>query len=138
MATDVPIIVTTRHDRQCAGSGSRWEPVVGYSRAVRAGNVIAVSGTVGVNADGTYAPSLYAQTQRALEIARAAIEALGGRIEDVIRTRLFVTDVSRWEEAARAHGAVFREVRPAATMVEVARLIDAEAQVEIEVDAVVP
>jgi len=136
--SDVRITVSERHGRRSASSGSRWEPVFGYSRAVRSGNVIAVSGTVGINADGTYAPSIAEQTRRALEIVRAALEALGGRLEHVIRTRMFVTDISRWEEVAAAHGTVFGEIRPATTLVEVARLIDADAQIEIEADAIVP
>ena len=136
--SDVRITVSERHGRQCVSSGARWEPIVGYSRAVRSGNVIAVTGTVGINADGTYAPSVAEQTARALEIIRAALGALGGRLEHVIRTRMFVTDISRWEEVAAAHGTVFGEVRPATTLVEVARLIDAEAQIEIEADAIVP
>ena len=136
--SDVRITVSERHGRRCASSGARWEPIVGYSRAVRSGNVIAVTGTVGINADGTYAPSVAEQTARALEIIRAALGALGGRLEHVIRTRMFVTDISRWEEVAAAHGTVFGEIRPATTMVEVARLIDADAQIEIEADAIVP
>ncbi len=136
--SDVRITVSERHGRRCASSGARWEPIVGYSRAVRSGNVIAVTGTVGINADGTYAPSVAEQTARALEIIRAALGALGGRLEHVIRTRMFVTDISRWEEVAAAHGTVFREIRPATTMVEVACLIDTDAQIEIEADAIVP
>jgi enamine deaminase RidA (YjgF/YER057c/UK114 family) len=137
MAIDVRITVTERGDRRCASSGSKWEPVMGYSRAVRTGNVIAVTGTVGVNADGSYAPTLAAQTRRALTIIRAALEALGGRLDHVVRTRMYVTDVSKWEEVAGVHGEVFGEIRPATTLVEVARLIDAAAQIEIEADAVV-
>jgi enamine deaminase RidA (YjgF/YER057c/UK114 family) len=110
---------------------------MGYSRAVRAGNFIAVTGTVGINADGTYSTSMGEQARRSLEIVRAAIEALGGRIENVIRTRMFVTDVSKWEEVARVHGEVFAEIRPATSILEVAKLIDADAQIEIEADAVV-
>jgi enamine deaminase RidA (YjgF/YER057c/UK114 family) len=136
--SDVRISVSERHGRRVASSGSRWEPIVGYSRAVRSGDLIAVSGTVGIDADGTYAPSVAQQTRRALDIIRAALEALGGRLEHVIRTRMFVTDISRWEEVATAHGKVFGEIRPATTMVEVARLVDAEAQIEIEADAIVP
>ncbi len=136
--SDVRITVSERHGRQCVSSGARWEPIVGYSRAVRAGNLVAVTGTVGINADGTYAPSVAEQTRRALEIIRAALEALGARLEHVIRTRMFVTDISRWEEVAAAHGKVFGEIRPATTLVEVARLIDADAQIEIEADAIVP
>ena len=136
--SDVRITVSERHGRQCASSGARWEPIVGYSRAVRAGNLVAVTGTVGINADGTYAPSVAEQTARALEIIRTALEALGAGLEHVIRTRMFVTDISRWEEVAAAHGKVFGEIRPATTLVEVARLIDADAQIEIEADAMVP
>ena len=111
---------------------------MGYSRAVRSGNLIAVTGTVGVNADGTYSKSLGEQTRRSLQIIRAAIEALGGRIEQVIRTRMYVTDVSQWEEVAAVHGEIFGEIRPATSILEVARLIDPDAQIEIEADAVIP
>jgi enamine deaminase RidA (YjgF/YER057c/UK114 family) len=110
---------------------------MGYSRAVRAGNFIAVTGTVGINADGSYAKSMGEQTRRSLAIIRAAIESLGGRMEQVIRTRMFVTDVSEWEEVARVHGEVFKEVRPATSILEVAKLIDSEAMIEIEADVVV-
>jgi enamine deaminase RidA (YjgF/YER057c/UK114 family) len=110
---------------------------MGYSRAVRSGNVIAVTGCVGINADGTYAKSLGDQAARSLAIIRAAIESLGGRLEHVIRTRMYVTDVSKWEEVARVHGSVFKDIRPATTIVEVARLIDSDAQIEIEADAIV-
>jgi enamine deaminase RidA (YjgF/YER057c/UK114 family) len=137
MASDIKITVSDRFGRQCASSGSKWEPILGYSRAVRAGNIIAVTGCVGVNADGSYTPSVEAQARRSLQIIQAAIEALGGKMENVIRTRLFVTDVSQWQEVAKAHGAVFGEIRPALTIVQVAKLIDAEALIEIEADAVV-
>lgn len=110
---------------------------MGYSRAVRSGNVIAVTGCVGINADGTYAKSVGAQAARSLAIIRAAIEALGGKLDHVIRTRMYVTDVSQWEEVARVHGEVFKDIRPATTIVEVARLIDADAKIEIEADAIV-
>ncbi len=134
---DIQITVQTRAGRSCASSGSKWEPIMGYSRAVRKGDLIAVTGSVGVNADGSYSPSLADQTARSLAIIQAAIEALGGKISDVIRTRMYVTDVSRWEEVARVHGQVFGEIRPATTIVEVARLIDSAALIEIEADAVV-
>ena len=137
MASDIKITVTERAGRQCASSGSKWEPIMGYSRAVRAGNVIAVTGCVGIKADGTYSKSLGDQTRRSLAIIRAAVEALGGSIEQIIRTRMFVTDVSKWEEIARVHGEVFAEIRPATSIVEVAKLIDGEAQIEIEADAIV-
>lgn len=135
--SDIRITTAERAGRKTASSGSKWEPIMGYSRAVRAGNWIAVTGSVGINADGTYSSSMGEQTRRSLAIVRAAIEALGGRIEHVIRTRMFVTDVSKWEEVARVHGEVFAEVRPATTIVEVARLIDGDAQIEIEADAVI-
>ena len=137
MASDVKITVTERAGRRTASSGSKWEPIMGYSRAVRAGNVIAVTGSVGINADGTYSKSLGEQTRRSLQIVRAAIEALGGKIEHTIRTRMYVTDVSQWEQVAKVHGEVFAEIRPATSIVEVAKLIDKDAQIEIEADAVV-
>ena len=137
MASDIQISVTTRAGRQCASSGSKWEPIMGYYRAVRSGNIIAVTGTVGINANGTYPPALADQTRRSLEIIRAAIEALGGRMEDVIRTRIFVTDVSAWEQVAKVHGEVFGEIRPATSILQVSKLIDKEAQIEIEADAIV-
>ena len=137
MANDIKITTTTLAGRLTASSGSKWEPVMGYSRAVRAGNLIAVTGSVGVNADGTYSKSLKEQTRRSLAIIRAAIEALGGRIDQVIRTRMFVVNVSQWEEVARVHGEVFADIRPATTIVEVTRLIDSDALIEIEADAVV-
>lgn len=137
MSSDIKITVTDRFGRQTASSGSKWEPIMGYSRAVRSGNIIAVTGSVGINADGTYSPSLGDQTRRSLAIIRAAVEALGGKLEQVIRTRMFVTDVSKWEEVARVHGEVFGEIRPATSIVEVAKLIDGAAQIEIEADAVV-
>ena len=106
---------------------------MGYSRAVRSGNYIAVTGTVGINADGTYGPSMQEQARRSLAIVLAAIEALGGKRENVIRTRMYVTDVSKWEEVAAAHGEIFG----ATTIVEVTKLIDAAAVIEIEADAIV-
>lgn len=138
MASDIKITVNDRFGRKCASSGSAWEPKLGYSRAVRSGNTIAVTGCVGINADGTYTPSVEAQTRRSLQIIQAAVEALGGKLENIIRTRMFVTDVSQWEQVAKAHGAVFAEIRPATTIVQVARLIDADALIEIEADAIIP
>ena len=137
MPGDVPIAVGDFAGRRCASSGSPWEPVVGYSRAVRAGNLIAVSGTVGLNVDRTYPSGLAAQTRRALEIVRAAIEALGGTLAQVIRTRMFVTDIGRAAEATAVHGEFFGDIRPATTLVEVSRLIDDRALIEIEADVVV-
>jgi enamine deaminase RidA (YjgF/YER057c/UK114 family) len=105
---------------------------------VRSGNLIAVTGTVGVNADGSYATGVADQARRALTIIQAAIEALGGRLEHVIRTRMYVTDVTQWEQVAAVHGEVFANIRPATTIVEVPRLIDGAALIEIEADAVLP
>jgi enamine deaminase RidA (YjgF/YER057c/UK114 family) len=135
--SDIKITVETRAGRQCASSGAKWEPIMGYSRAVRSGNVIAVTGCVGINADGSYPKTVGEQAARSLAIIRAAIESLGGKLEHVIRTRMFVTDVSQWEDVARVHGDVFKDIRPATTIVEVARLIDADAKIEIEADAIV-
>ncbi len=137
MSNDINITVTERAGRPCASSGSKWEPLMGYSRAVRKGAFIAVTGTVGVGADGKYSKDLGEQTRRSLAIVEAAIEKLGGKITDVIRTRMFVTDVSKWEQVAKVHGEIFGEIRPATTIVEVAKLIDSEAQIEIEADAIV-
>jgi enamine deaminase RidA (YjgF/YER057c/UK114 family) len=134
---DIRITVEERSRRRCASSGSKWEPIMGYSRAVRSGNLIAVTGCVGVNADGSYDKTVGEQAARSLAIIRATIEALGGRLEHVIRTRMYVTDVGQWEQVARVHGDVFKEIRPATTIVEVARLIDDAALIEIEADAIV-
>lgn len=137
MTPKVKITTTQQHGRTLASSGSPWEATIGYSRAVRVRDQIHVTGTVGVEADGTYAESLADQTRRACEIIFAALEALGGKPADVVRTRVYVTDVSKWKEVGQIHGELFGEIRPALTMVQVAALIDADAQVEIEVEAVV-
>ena len=137
MANDVKITVTESGGRKRASSGSAWEPKVGYSRAVRVGSTIAITGTVGVNADGTFPKTVAEQTRRALQIIQAAIEALGGKIEDVVRTRMFVTDISQWEAVGAVHGEIFGSIRPATTMVEVSRLIAPEILVEIEADAII-
>ena len=138
MASDINITVTDRGPNKTASSGSKWEPIMGYSRAVRSGNVIAVTGTVGVNADGSYAKSMGEQARRSLAIIAKAIEELGGSLDHVIRTRMYVTDVTKWEEVARVHGEVFAEIRPATSILEVPRLIDKDAMIEIEADAIVP
>ena len=117
-------------------TGRKWEAIVGYSRAVQIGNTIAVTGTIGVYQDGSYPESASEQTTLALNTIVEALKALGSGPEDVIRTRIYVTDISRWEEIGRAHAAVFGEVRPATTMVEVSALVDPEAIVEIEADAI--
>jgi enamine deaminase RidA (YjgF/YER057c/UK114 family) len=137
MTPTVKVTVTERGGRKYASTGSAWEPVIGYSRAVRVGDTIAVTGCVGVEADGSFGPDLKTQTRRALEIVLAAIEALGGKASDVIRTRMFVTDIARWKEAGEVHGEVFGQIRPATTMVQIAKLIDGAALIEIEADAIV-
>src|SRR5260221_5055830 len=125
--------------RQNVSSGGPWEDVVGYSRAVRVGNTIAVAGTTAAEADGTIfgGDDAYVQAKRCFEIIAAALTEVGASLSDVVRTRMFVTDIGRWREFGRAHGEVFAAIKPAATMVEVARLIDPAILVEIEVDAVV-
>lgn len=136
MSDDIRISVTPRFGRLCASSGSPWEPTMGYSRAVRAGDQIAVTGTVGIGPDGRFDPDLGAQTRRALQIIESALRALGGDLRHVLRTRLYVTDIARWQEVAKVHGEVFGDIRPCTTLVEVARLIDDAALIEIEADAV--
>ncbi|MFD0152786.1 RidA family protein [Streptomyces sp. NPDC055721] len=125
--------------RQTVGSGSPLEPEIGFSRAVRTGAHVAVAGTAPIGDDGaTVAPGdVYAQTVRCLDIADAALKAAGASLEDVVRTRIMLTDVTRWREAARAHGERFAAVRPVTTFVEVSRFIDPEWLVEVEIDAVV-
>jgi enamine deaminase RidA (YjgF/YER057c/UK114 family) len=128
--------VADRQGRQRASSGSPWEARVGYSRAVRAGGQVFVSGTVGRNADGTVSPSAYEQAHRSLEIIGEALRELGAGFEDVVRTRTFVTDIGLFDEVARAHAEVFGAIRPATSMVEVSRLVDDAYLLEIEADAV--
>jgi enamine deaminase RidA (YjgF/YER057c/UK114 family) len=126
-------------DRQRVSSGSPYERPIGFSRAYRVGNVVAVSGTAPVAEDGTaYAPGdVAAQTRRCLEIALRALAEAGGSVSDVVRTRTYLVDAADWEAVGRAHGEVFADVRPASTMVVVAALLDPAWRVEIELDAVI-
>jgi enamine deaminase RidA (YjgF/YER057c/UK114 family) len=125
--------------RQRVSSGAPWEPIVGYSRAVRVANHVHVSGTVSVDADGAVVGpgDPYAQAKHILEKIRTVLAEVGASFGDVIRTRMFVTDISRWEDIGRAHGEVFADIRPVTTMVEVSQLISPELLVEIEVEAIV-
>jgi enamine deaminase RidA (YjgF/YER057c/UK114 family) len=125
--------------RQTVSTGTPWEKVVAYSRAVRVGSQVFVSGTTASNTDGTTVAvgNAYEQTLFILRKIEAALAEVGAKMSDIVRTRMFVTDISRWEEIGRAHGEFFAGINPATTMVEVKRLVNPDHLVEIEVDAVV-
>lgn len=127
-------------DRQLISSGTPWEASVGYSRAVRTGNLIFVSGTTASDEAGQTVSvgDAYGQTQFIFRKIESALKEVGATLSDVVRTRMFVTDIDRWEEIGKAHGEVFNTIRPAATMVEVSRLSNPDHLVEIEIDAVLP
>ena len=125
--------------RENISSGSKYEPTIGFSRAVKVGDFIAVSGTAPIGVDGKVAGvgDAYAQTKRCIEIAAGALEKAGASLKDVVRTRLFLTNIKDWEAAAKAHGEAFGEIRPACTFAQVAGLIDPAWLVEMEFDAIV-
>jgi enamine deaminase RidA (YjgF/YER057c/UK114 family) len=128
--------VTLRDDRRNITGDSPYEPTIGFSRAVRIGDRVVVSGTAPIWPDGSCDPDPYVQAKRCLEIIVASLERAGATAADVVRTRTYLTDPSDWQAVGRAHGEVFAEVRPASTMVAVAGLLDPRWKVEIEAEAV--
>ena len=127
------------NNRLNISSGAKWEDIVGYSRAVRVGNIIEVAGTTAVDEEGNIIGlnDPYEQTKYIIQKIEKALKSAGASLKDVVRTRMFVTDISKWEEIGRAHGEFFREIKPAASMIEVKGLIGAELLIEMEMTAII-